>query len=190
MKPSPFPKGKVFLMGIGFLALLAGGIPARADVSEYTVKAAYLYNFANFVTWPPGAFSGDGAPLVIGVVGEDPFGETLDKAINGKTAGGHPLKVKRFSSLEASGAAALKKCQILFICYSEKDRVSSILSAVKGSNVLTVSEIEGFSYKGGILLFDMVGSKISLVANTSAAKKAGLTISSKLLQICKIYEGN
>ncbi len=177
-------------MAIGFIAILAGIVPARADVSEYAVKAAYLYNFANFVTWPPGVFSSSGAPLVIGVVGDDPFGDSLDKAVNGKSAGGHALKVKRYSSLESSGAAALKKCQILFICYSEKDRVSSILSAVKGSAVLTVSEIEGFSYKGGILLFDMVGSRISLVANTGAAKKAGLTISSKLLQICKIYEGN
>jgi hypothetical protein len=177
-------------MSAGIFALLAGVVPARADVSEYTVKAAYLYNFANFVTWPPGVFSAAGTPLVIGVVGDDPFGDALDTAVNGKSAGGHPLKVKRFSSFEAAGAPALKKCQILFICYSEKDRVSSILSAVKGSNVLTVSEIEGFSYKGGILLFDMVGSKISLVANTGAAKKAGLMISSKLLQICKIYEGN
>ena len=177
-------------MAIGSLALLAGGIPAKANFSEYSVKAAALYQFANFVTWPPDAMPGAGAPLVIGVLGEDPFGDVLDSAVNGKKAGGHPIKLKRFAAFGAGTAASLKKCQILFICYSEKDRVSTILAGLKGSSVLTVSEIENFPFKGGDILFDMVGSKISLMVNVGAAKKAGLSISSKLLQICKIYEGN
>ncbi len=178
------------MMAIGSLALLAGGIPAKANFSEYSVKAAALYQFANFVTWPPDAMPGAGAPLVIGVLGEDPFGDVLDSAVNGKKAGGHPIKLKRFAAFGAGTAASLKKCQILFICYSEKDRVSTILAGLKGSSVLTVSEIENFPFKGGDILFDMVGSKISLMVNVGAAKKAGLSISSKLLQICKIYEGN
>jgi hypothetical protein len=162
--------------------ILALGLPALAD--EYGLKATALYNFAKFVTWPAKAFAGADAPLVIGVLGADPFGKNLDGVVEGKTINGHPLKVKRFSA----AADGLKSCHVLFICSSEKDKVGEVLGALKGSNVLTVSEIDNFPGKGGHLLLGMEGKKIALQINVGAAKKAGLEISSKLLQVCKIYE--
>lgn len=155
-------------------------------VSEYTVKAAYLYNFAQFVDWPKSAFAGDTSPLVIGVVGDDPFGDSLDDAVSGKTASGHPLSVKRFGAFDAAHAAALAHCQMLFIAYSEKDHLRDILQALDGAKTLTVSEIDRFPMKGGMIQFDQVGDKITLDVNPSAAKHAGLSMRAQLLQVSKI----
>jgi hypothetical protein len=155
-------------------------------VSEYTVKAAYLYNFAQFVDWPKTAFSGDASPLVIGVVGDDPFGDALDDAVNGKTAGGHPLSVKRLGAFDPAHAGALAHCQMLFIAYSEKDHLRDILQALEGAKTLTVSEIDRFPMKGGMIQFDQVGDKITLDVNPSAAKHAGLSMRAQLLQVAKI----
>lgn len=159
-----------------------------SGVSEYTLKAACLYNFAKFVTWPAQSFTTPASPLVIGVVGEDPFGKILDDTVADKTIGGHPIKVKRFDGFENSQASQIKKCHILFVCYSEKDKTGEILKALQGASVLTVSEIGNFLVRGGDLLFDQEGSKVALQINADAAKDAGLEISSKLLQVCKIYK--
>jgi len=176
------------LATLGILAFLAGIPGVRAEVSEYTVKAAFIYNFAKFVTWPDKALGKAGSPMVIGVVGDDPFGSALDDAVAGKSVDGHPLTVKRFDGFSDANAGALRKCHILFISYSEKDKVGDILTALKGASVLTVSEIEKFPLKGGVVLFDMEGSKVTLEINPEAAKKAGLEISSKLLQVAKVFK--
>ena len=88
-----------------------------------------------------------------------------------KIIGGHALKVQRFEDFDAEQAGGLRKCHILFISYSLKDKVSDILATLKGANVLTVSEVENFLVQGGILLFDQEGRKIALQINTEAAKK-------------------
>jgi hypothetical protein len=170
-------------MTLSLLVLLLAALPKRATAgaSEYAVKAAYLFNFTQFVQWPKGALA-DGAPLVIGIAGDDPFGSDLDDAVKGKSAGGHPLEVKRF------GSGKVGKCQVLFIAFSEKSRVKEILQSA-GKGVLTVSEIEQFPLKGGIIQFDQEGQKIVLTLNAAAAKKGGLTISSQLLQVAKLYGG-
>jgi len=172
-----------------FLALLlltAGPKPAAGEVSEYAVKAAYLFNFTQFVQWPKAAMA-PGSPLVIGILGDDPFRDSLDGAIEGKSAGGHPLKVKRLGSFSNAKAGALSKCQVLFISFSEKAHVKEILESLDGSAVLTVSEIDQFPVKGGAVQFDQEGQKITLTINQNVAKKAGLSISSQLLQVAKIY---
>jgi hypothetical protein len=174
-----------------FLALLlltAGSGPAVGEVTEYGVKAAYLYNFTQFVQWPDGTFDSSDSPLVIGILGDDPFGGVLDDAVKGKTAGGHPLTVKRLGPYKAGKGAALAKCQILFIAYSEKDQLREILKSLSGAPTLSVSEIENFPLKGGLVQFDQEGQKITLVLNNDGAVKAGFVISSQLLQIAKLYK--
>ncbi len=178
---------KTLFLSLGLLLLAAGPKPAAGEVSEYGVKAAYLYNFTQFVHWPQGALD-DGSPLVIGILGDDPFGAALDGAVQGKTAGGHTLQVKRLGDFSAGMGSKLAKCQVLFISYSEKDQVGEILKALKGASVLTVSEIDQFPVKGGVIQFDQEGQKITLTLNESAAKKAGLSISSQLLQVAKLYQ--
>lgn len=173
-----------------FLMVLVWGAASfgfASTISEYSLKAACLYNFSKFVDWPEGAFASISAPLVIGVLGEDPFGKTLDEAVSGKSVNGHPLAVKRLGAFTEGGAGSLKKCHILFIAYSESEHLLGILGAVKGEGVLTVSEIDKFPVEGGMILFDQEGQKISLVVNPKPIKKAGLTLSSKLMQVAKVY---
>jgi len=178
---------KILSLCLGLLLLAAGPKPAAGEVSEYAVKAAYLFNFTQFVRWPEGALDDD-SPFVIGILGDDPFGAALDGAVQGKTSGGHPLKVKRLGDFSAGMGAKLARCQVLFISYSEKDQVKEILQALNGASVLTVSEIDQFPVKGGVIQFDQEGQKITVTLNESAAKKAGLSISSQLLQVAKLYK--
>ena len=182
--------GKILQLAAALgLALLAGRrAPALAgEVTEYAVKAAYLVDFAKFVTWPAKAYGDDEGAIVIGILGDDPFGPVLDGMAEGKTLDGHALVVRRFESFDGSQTAALRRCHILFIAYSEKDRLQDILRAIKGAPVLTVSEIDRFPLKGGMIQFDQDGRRITLDINPSPARAAGLELSSKLLQVAKIY---
>jgi hypothetical protein len=179
------------LLAAAVWLLFAGGA-SRAlsqDVNEYTVKAAYLYNFAKFVQWPDKAFGAKAMIFTIGILGTDPFGNLLEQAVDAKMVDGRSITIKRFDGFDDSKTGSIRKCQILFICYSEKDRLPQILNALQGASVLTVSEIERFPAKGGMILFDQEGDRITLAINPGPATKAGLTLSAKLLQVSKIYTG-
>jgi len=188
------PRGPLRELGARLAALLVAlflpGPLVPEVVTEYGLKAAYLFNFAKFVEWPAGAFASEEAPLQIGILGEDPFGEELDRVVSGKSVGKHPIKVRRFGTFSKASLQDLRRCQVLFIAYSEKGRAREVLAALSGVGVLTVSEIERFHILGGMISFDQVGKKIALVVNPSAAQHAGLTISARLLQVAKVYKGD
>lgn len=162
--------------------LIAGSAPQvgmeEKVVVEYQVKAAFLFNFAKFIEWPAKAFSDAGAPLQMGVLGKDPFGDILDSAVQGKTINGRSVVVKRSKDL-----SDLASCHILFIGPSEKDRVLQILDYSKISGTLTVSEIAGFAQKGGMIALVKDGDKVRFEINEGAAKRSGLSVSSKLLKL-------
>jgi hypothetical protein len=161
------------------LALVAA--PARAQApaapTEYQVKAVFLFNFSQFVDWPASSFADGRAPLVIGVLGDDPFGATLDEIVRGETVNGRPLEVRRYQSVEQIDA-----CHILFIERSQDEQLDAVFAALKGRNVLTVGDFAGFARRGGIIRFVTVGNKIRLHVNLAAAQEERLTISSKLLR--------
>lgn len=159
-------------------ALLPRPAPAQSSaIPEYRVKAAFLFQFTQFVDWPPEAFSTGQAPLVIGVFGEDPFGSFLDETVRGEKANGHPLAVERYRRLEE-----VKNCQILFVSRPETGRLGEILAALKGRDILIVGDTSDFADRGGTVQFVNQENKIRLRINLSAAKAANLTISSKLLR--------
>lgn len=163
-------------------ALLLAADVGRAQEnqpSEYQVKAAFLYNFAQFVDWPATAFANDRSPLVIGIFGADPFGGELDQTVRGKTHNSHPLAVKQLRSL----SEATNSCHILFISPSEKKRLPEIFTSLGSASVLTVGETERFIESGGMINFILVGTKVRFQINDAAAKHAGLKISSKLLNL-------
>ena len=152
---------------------------AQSSPSEYQIKAAFIYNFARFVEWPTQAFSDATSPMVIGVLGENVFGDNLRQAIDGKTIKGHPLQFKQFDS-----AAVVTNCHVLFISTSEKSRYSKIVDQFKGASVLTISEGDaGFISDGGMINLRIVEDKVRFEINNDAAKKSGLIISSKLLSL-------
>jgi hypothetical protein len=166
--------------------LFAGGqsLWAQTEVSkEYQIKAVFLFNFAQFVTWPPEAFASQDQPLRIGILGGDPFGTFLDETVKGEKVGDHPLVIQRYGGVEE-----VRDCQILFVTASESGEMKEILSALKGKSILTVGDKEGFIRGGGMVRFIMVGNKIRLRINPEAAKSAGLTISSKILRLAQISE--
>src|SRR5712664_1838664 len=109
--------------------------PAPTPASpEYQLKAVFLFNFAQFVEWPPTAFPEAKAPLVIGVLGDDPFGPYLDETVRGEKVNNRPLVVQRFRQVEE-----IKTCHVLFISRSERERLGQILAGLKGRNILAVS---------------------------------------------------
>jgi len=164
--------------------LMLAALPICAQApTEYEVKAVFLFNFSQFVDWPAAAFGDNRSPLVIGVLGTDPFGAMLDDIVRGETVNGRSLEVRRYQSLEQLGA-----CHILFIDRSQQARLEAILAALKGRSVLTVGDFEGFAQRGGVIRFVTVGNRIRLRVNLAAAQAANLTISSKLLRPAQIIE--
>jgi hypothetical protein len=162
-------------------------VPGRAQAppapTEYQLKAVFLFNFSQFVDWPAAAFADGRSPLVIGVLGRDPFGATLDEMVSGETVNGRPLAVRRYQSIDQLDAV-----HILFIDRSQQARLDAVLAALKGRSVLTVGDFDGFARRGGIVRFINVGNKIRLRINLAAAQEAKLTISSKLLRPAEIVQ--
>ena len=160
------------LLVLAFCAALLP--PARAEVSEYQLKAAFLANFPEFVTWPGSAFSGPGSPITIGILGDDPFGEALDRAVQGKTVGGRKIAIKRSRRIED-----MKGCQVVFVSGSERGSIGGLA----GAGVLLIGETEGFVKQGGTIGFTTAGDKVRFEINTGAAQRSGLEISSRLLKL-------
>jgi hypothetical protein len=154
----------------------------EAAVTEYDVKAAFLLNFVRFVNWSEQAGEGKGNELVLGITGEDPFGNSLN-LIRGAHIKNRTLVVRNDVNRNS-----LTSCDILFISSSEKDRLPSIMAAVKDLPILTVSEIEGFAERGGMINFIIVENKVRFEINPDAAKQAGIHISSQLLQLARIIK--
>ncbi len=159
-----------------------GPSPACARLrhgQEYQVKAAFLFNFANFVEWPDEAFANGGKHFVICVIGNDPFKGALD-ALKGKTLKGRTVVVRYCA--EAGDA---RNANILYISSSERGNVNHIVKSLKGSPVLTVGDQEGFCQVGGMINMTKMGSRIGFEIDVSAARRAGLRISSHLLKLAK-----
>lgn len=155
---------------------------AQASVTpEYQVKAVFLFNFAQFVEWPPSAFPDSAAPLIICVLGEDPFGSYLDETVRGETVQGHPLAIQRSRRVEE-----IRNCHILFVGRQEQERLGEILDTLKGRPALTVSDADGFARRGGMIRFMTDRNRIRLRINLEAARAANLTLSSKLLRPAQI----
>lgn len=155
----------------------------QVTTDEYKLKAVFLYNFARFVEWPADVFTEAQAPLVIGVLGNDPFGRFLDETVNGEKINDRPLLTNRFEKVSDIGT-----CHILFISKSVRENHETILSALKGKKILTVSDVNEFTKAGGMIRFVNEDNRIKLFINLDAAKAEDLTISSKLLRIAKIVE--
>jgi hypothetical protein len=156
-------------------------------VDTYDLEAAYLVHFLEFVEWPSNAFPDHKSPYVIGVLGEDPFGDRLDRLVSGRSINGRKVVVKRFGGFDPEEAEALLSCHVLFVAGSEKERLTGILRGIRKAPVLTVSEIEKFPLYGGIIEFDQQGKRIKLFLNPKAAKSAKLQVRARLLQVCRIY---
>jgi len=169
-------------------ALLASVLLQTGAAPEYQVKAVFLFNFAQFVDWPPpppppppGAVPDSSAPLVIGILGEDPFGGFLDATVRGEHLGARPFVLRRYQKVED-----IEACDILYISRSEGKRVQAILARLKDRPILTVSDVDRFAERGGMIRLVTDRGRIRLEVNLEAAQGARLTLSSKLLRVAEI----
>jgi hypothetical protein len=166
--------------GISAAVWLAAAAGAQTT-DEYQVKAAFLFNFAKFVEWPPQTFKSPTDAISICVLGPDPFGRSLDEAVNAKSIDGRKLAVRQIDNLQQAGG-----CQILFIASRKKKHSTDADAAVAMAGVLTVGDSDGFAAAGGVIGFKLEGGKVRLEVNLDAAGQRKLRISSKLLSLALI----
>lgn len=158
----------------------AAAIAPAAAPTEYEVKAAFVVNFARFVEWP----EAPAGPFVVGVLGEDPFGDALDHAFRGEVTGGHAWTVRRLARPEDGTGV-----QILFVGKSEEKRLAAILAQMRGAPVLTVSDMPGFAGRGGMIGFRLEERRVRFDIDPEPAAQAGLKLSSQLLKLARIVSG-
>ena len=162
-----------------FLFFAFGNLSTKAQVSrEYQIKAVFLYNFAQFTEWPASAFTEEKTPLVIGILGTDPFGQALEDTIKGEGVRGHPLAIEHYRRAED-----IKTCHILFISEAEARHTNEVVKSLKGKPILTVTDIDEPSTTDAAIRFAIENNKVHFRINRQAATAANLVFSSKLLRV-------
>ena len=177
-KPAILPAAVLFIV-------LAGLTPfpgnAADEPLEYQVKAAFLLNFTKFIEWPAAAFASPDAPISICILGDDPFGNMLDQIVAGEVVNGRRVTVQRIKRTPPP-----QSCQLLFMLKSEKDILKNLPGL--GPGVLAVGEGDGFIHSGGMIAFAIENRRVRFDVNQTAAKNAGLKLSSKLLSVARTVE--
>jgi len=157
-----------------------------SNSSEYLIKAGFIFNFAKFVEWPPTTFAQPDSPIVIGILGTDPFGAIIDQIVQDKKIGGRGFVVKRMKW--GTDLKDLKECKILFVGASERVHIDELVQIVRGLPILTVGETPGFAEHGGVIRLVLEDNRVRFEVNVDAARQAGLTISSRLLTLARIIQ--
>lgn len=158
-------------------ALLGVAVPAQSAVTENDVKAAFLPRFARYVDWPVSAVPGGSAPIVLCVIGSDPFGDGLDAAARSQSVDGKRILVRRLSSVAGAGG-----CQIAYVGATNGESVGQLLVALRGKPILTVTDERNGSARG-IIHFLVVDGRVRFAIDNADAARRGLTISSRLLAL-------
>ena len=168
------------------LALALPGLAAAAEPAdlESEVKAAFLYNFAKFVEWPPDAFPAPSAPMILCVYGTDRASTALESSLleltRGESLNSRPLAVRRLGDL-----VQIRECHVLFVGAAEKGHLPEVLAALRETRALTVGEGADFLDKGGMIRLFLEQNRMRFDINLDAAEKGSLKISSKLLRLAQ-----
>ena len=170
--------GIIILMGVFLFAWAAKADDETDSDLEYRIKAAFLLNFCQFVTWPDTPPEKADAPIILCAIGPHPFKRELETIAGKKVRGGRPLEIRFASNMES-----ISSCHLLFVGKSDKKELSAIIAGAKTKPILTVGDMEDFACQGGIIAFVNVDGKIRFEINPKAADAAGLKISSQLLKL-------
>jgi hypothetical protein len=162
--------------------LSAASVATPPRSPEYLIKAAYLYNFAMFVEWPDDAFTAANAPIVVGVVGDDPFGSALDRTVFDKRINNRRIEVRRLKIEDED----VRRCHILFVSPAESARVPDLAQRIGRLSVLIVGDDADTLTRGGTIAFSVKDNKVGFAINLGAARRARLAISSKLLNLARV----
>ena len=186
IKPTLFKHWGLFLLLFTVLSGLLFTPPkahaGNGNLHEYEIKAAFIYNFAKYVAWPKNTFVDKNEPLILGILGRNPFGRHLEK-IDGKLVHDRKLTVRIISDYEK-----LKGCHLLYISPSENKKLDEIQSLLKNENILTISDMDNFVGGGGMIELIVKDGKIKFIINPKAAERSGLDISSQLLKLAIIFK--
>jgi hypothetical protein len=161
-----------------FAAPAPAGGDEEASQLEYRIKAAAIYRLALFVEWPEGSFESDASPLVLGILGEDPFGEILERTFEGKRVHGRRIQIRRGAALDDIGGA-----QVVFVSASEKEGIGKIIQKIDGSRVLMLSDLDGFAEQGGHFSLPLIDNKVRLKMNVDLAKRTKLKFDAQIWKI-------
>lgn len=186
-RAGPWTIATLCLLLLSFLSPPLEGVDPGAAIRaapEKRLKAAILFNFAKYVEWPAGSFTDSSAPLSIGILGDDPFGDELDAIVAGRTIHGHSVTVKRGRTWDGLG-----NCHVLYISASEDERLPSLLPRLGEHPILTVGESAGFLRDGGIIRMFVDESRVRFEVNLGASTRAGLKLSSQMLQLARSVKG-
>ena len=155
----------------------ADAVAQQGRPNEYQVQAAYLYNFGKFVKWPNLAPANQSGAFTICVLGQDPFGSVLESTLAGQKVNGKPVVVKRLARTQDAAA-----CHILSLSAALRD-LKGTLAAIDNSSVLTVSDMQDFSKRGGMIQFILDGDRVRFEINLESAEKSHLVVPSELLKV-------
>jgi len=167
---------RTLVAGAAFLG--SGCAAAVPEATEYDVKAAFIYNFARFTEWPSGAFEHPTDPIRICIIGDDPFGNTLEDIVRGKMLAQHSLVVARVGT-----PAGARDCHIAFVGRADDERLGSVIAAVRDRPVMTIGDTEYAAQRGAVLGFLIQNGRVRFAINTETAKRAGLVLSSQLMKL-------
>jgi len=173
--------GRRFTLLLAASALTGAPATIAAQVSrEYEIKAAFLYKFTQFVEWPAEAIPAASSTINICVLGEDPFGRTLESIMD-KIVGGRKLTIRRLTQLEGGPS-----CHVLFISSSERKRMKEVVTSLGTSSVLTVGDMDRFAELGGMINLVTEQNRVRFDINVEAAEHARLKLDSRLLNLARV----
>ncbi len=165
-----------------FTLILPSGVSAQA--LEYKLQAVFLFNFLQYTEWPPDSFPSKQAPLIIGVLGNNPFGTALNEAVADEKIQGRSVVIRYLRH-----AGEIDLCHALYISKSEEDNLRSILRSLTKLPVLTVGEGERFTDIGGHIRFYTDKGKLRFEVNLARLKESRIKLSSQLLKLAKVQNG-
>jgi len=177
------PARRYSRVALGLFFSLVVSLAEAQTPKEYRIKAAFLYNFAKFVEWPAQCFASGEAPIVIGVLGKNPFGDELDKIVAGRKLNGREITVRIIET-----AADLPSVNLVFVGAGEEVRMLDKVQPSQRMGILTVGESKPFKSRGGMITFTADGDKVRFEINQGSAEQAGLKISAQLLKLATAVE--
>jgi hypothetical protein len=176
-------KIRAWLLPAAALAMLGIAVPAAAQPTDQAVKAAFLPKFARYVSWPPAARPGPGAPIQLCIIGTDSLGRLIDQAASGQSVDQHPIAIRRIAS---PGQAA--GCHVAFVNGGNEKSTAAMLAALQARPVLTVTDGQSRGARG-MIHFTLHQGRVRFYVDAAAAAQAKLTIDSRLLGIALGVKG-
>jgi uncharacterized protein DUF4154 len=162
------------------LVVLSAAPAWTQDVTEPSLKAAFVYNFAKFTEWPPEALPA-AAPFMACVLGDGPVGDALTRTVEGRQLSGRTIGVSR-----AAIDGPLRTCHLLYVSHMTPAQLTAILATVRGAPVLTISDADDFARLGGIAHIFVENGKMRFELNLDLARRSRLQLSSRLLALAAL----